>query len=157
MLAIIAAVAANNCIGINNTLPWHLPEDLEHFKKLTTKKIVIMGRKTWDSLPEKFRPLPNRKNIIISRQTNLPVPPGVEVWTGLEEVIKKYQGQEAFIIGGASLYAQALPLVSRLYITHVKKSVDGDVFFPTIEPSLWQEVEREEHPDFSFVTYQKYV
>lgn len=155
MLALIAAVAENNCIGKNNSLPWYLPEDLKRFKALTTGKIVIMGRKTWDSLPAKFRPLPNRKNVVITRQTSLIFPSEVEVYSTLEAALGKHANEEVFIIGGGKLYAQTIERADRLYITQVHQLVGGDVFFPTIDPSMWKEVERENHEGFSFVIYDR--
>ncbi len=155
MINIIVAIAKNNCIGQGGQLPWHIPEDLKRFKKLTMGKIVVMGRKTWESLPEKFRPLPGRKNIVVTRQTNYQVPDGVEVFSSVERALETHKNNEIFIIGGAEIYTQALPLADRLFVTHINKTVEGDAFFPTILPTIWQEQEREEHPGFSFVKYEK--
>lgn len=155
MLVIIAAVAQNNCIGQENKLPWHIPEDLKNFKRLTTNKIVLMGRKTWESIPEKFRPLPQRTNIVISRQKNLIVPNGVQLFSSIDEAISAHQNEEVFVIGGAEIYNQAMPLASRLFITEVNKIVAGDTFFPAIDSSRWREVNREAQAGFSFVTYDR--
>ncbi len=154
-LSLIAAVADNNCIGLNNKLPWHLPEDMEHFKKITTGKIVLMGRKTWESLPEKFRPLPKRLNIVVTRQKNFVVPAGVEIFDSIASSIERHAGQEIVVIGGAQLYAETLPLADTLYITEVHKTVAGDAFFPVIDRAVWKEAVREDHSGFSFVTYKK--
>lgn len=155
MIALIAAIAKNNCIGKDNQLPWHIPEDLEHFKKLTTGKVVLMGRKTWESIPEKFRPLPNRKNLVITRNTNYEIPKGMEIFNNTESALEKYKDQDVFVIGGAGIYKQTIDLADTLYITHVHKEVEGDAFFPEIDPEIWKEVEREDHEKFSFVTYKR--
>ena len=157
MIALIAAIAANNCIGKNNSIPWHLPDDLKHFKALTVHKVVVMGRKTWESLPEKFRPLPERKNVVITRRSDLVFPPEVTVYQTPEAALENYKNEDVFIIGGAEMYAQTIDRADLLYITHVHRQVDGDAFFPVIDPLKWREVEREDHESFSFVTYQKVV
>ncbi len=155
MITLIAALAQNNCIGKNGKLPWHIPEDMVHFKELTTGKIVLMGRKTWESIPEKFRPLPNRKNIVITRQENYFVPSDVEVYTNIEDVLQKYAAEEIMVIGGAEIYKQTIDTADVLEITHVKESVDGDAFFPEIKKDIWNETHREDFENFSFVTYRK--
>lgn len=157
MIALIAAIAANNCIGKNNSIPWHLPDDLKHFKALTVHKVVVMGRKTWESLPEKFRPLPERKNVVITRRSDLVFPPEVAAYQTPEAALENYKNEDVFIIGGAEMYAQTIDRADMLYITHVHRQVDGDAFFPVIDPLKWREVEREDHESFSFVTYQKVV
>lgn len=154
-LSIIAAVAENNCIGKGGTLPWHLPDDLKHFKELTAGKPVLMGRKTWESLPPKFRPLPERTNIVITRQTDLPVPAGVEVYSAITDALIKHPNEEIMVIGGGQIYEQTLPLADTLYITKVHQSVDGDAFFPAIDQAVWKETAREDREGFSFVTYKK--
>ena len=156
MLSLIAAVAENNCIGKSNTLPWYLPEDLKHFKKLTTDKAVLMGRKTWESIPEKFRPLPNRVNVVISRQ-KLTLPPGVELYHSVDEALAAHKNDEVFVIGGAEIYRQTIEQADTLYITEVKKIVEGDAFFPVIDNNVWRETEREEHAEFSFVIYHRKI
>jgi dihydrofolate reductase len=154
MIALIAAISENNCIGKNNTLPWHIPEDMKHFRKLTDGKTVVMGRKTWESIPEKFRPLPNRKNIVITRNTDYPVPAGVILYHSIEEVLK-HETRDIIVIGGAEIYAQSIHHADTLYITEVRTFIeDGTAFFPTIDPTIWKETEREDHEHFSFVTYQ---
>ncbi len=154
-LSLIAAVSENNCIGKQNALPWYLPEDLKHFKTITTGKVVLMGRKTWESLPEKFRPLPNRINIIITRQTDFPVPESVFVFTSIEEAVKNFPDKEIMVIGGAEIFRQTIDKADTLYITEVKQKIDGDVFFPEIDKNMWKEIEREDHPGFSFLKYIK--
>lgn len=154
-LALIAAVAKNRCIGKTNQIPWYIPEDLKRFKALTMGKIVMMGRKTWESLPERFRPLPGRTNIVITRQTDYALPEGVERFGTIEDALRQHAGEEIFVIGGGELYRETIPLAHRLYITQVDQTVDGDVFFPKIDPEVWQEMEREDHQGFSFVIYER--
>lgn len=151
---LIVAISKNNCIGKDNKLPWHLPEDLKHFKKITSGKTVLMGRKTFESILDYLgKPLPKRKNIVITRNKNYEVPEGVEVYTDLNEAIEKYKNEEVFVIGGSSIYEQSMPLADKLYITHVNQEVDGDAFFPEINNEVWKEKSREEHEGFAFVNY----
>ena len=155
MISIIAAVAQNGCIGLNGTLPWHIPEDFVHFKTLTIGKTVLMGRKTWESLPGKFRPLPGRANVVISRSTGYNVPPGVVVFPSVEEACIALGDQDTWVIGGAQIFTQTIDRADRLIITHVDRVVDGDAFFPEIDAQRWSEVAREDHDGFSFVTYER--
>jgi dihydrofolate reductase len=153
-LAIIVAKAKNGVIGVNNTLPWHLPEDLKHFKNTTTGHPIIMGRNTWISLG---RALPNRRNIVVSRNPEFKAE-GAEVFHTLENAIDACSGNEkAFIIGGAQIYEEALAYVDKLIITEVDIKVEGDAFFPEVDDMFWEEVEREEHHNgnlaYAFVTY----
>lgn len=154
-LALVAAKSDNNCIGADNKLPWHIPEDFVRYKQLTMGKVLIMGRKTWESLPEKFRPLPGRTNVVITRQKNYAVPAGVEVYERVEDALATHVGDEIISNGGAEIYRQTIDLADTLYITEVHTTVDGDAFFPPIDPLVWKEVQREDHEDFSFVTYKK--
>lgn len=155
MLASIVAISQNNCIGKDGDLPWHIPEDLKHFKDITNGHTVIMGRKTWESIPEKFRPLKNRENIIITRNEDYDVPDGVKIFTSFERAVEHCRNKYAFVIGGASLYNLAMDFVDTLYITHVDREVDGDTFFPEIDLDVWKETERDDREGFSFVTYLK--
>ena len=155
MLTLIAAVSQNGCIGKNGQLPWHIPQDVARFKSLTTRKTVLMGRKTWDSIPERFRPLPNRKNLVLTRQTDFVLPAGVERFSSFTAALAAHGQEDICVIGGADIYAAALPLASRLEITEVKREVDGDAFFPPIDPTLWREIAREVHDEFDFVTYER--
>ncbi|MCO4291435.1 dihydrofolate reductase [Solitalea sp. MAHUQ-68] len=158
-LSIIVAKAENNVIGNNNTLIWHLPADLKYFKNLTTGNTIIMGRKTYDSIG---KPLPNRRNIVISRNTDLKIA-GCEVVNSLDEALKMSGNEEhVFIIGGAEIYKQALNKVDTLYITEVKSTFEGDAFLDEISPEIWHEVSREDHladeknkVNYSFVTYKR--
>ena len=153
----IFARSANGVIGNNNALPWHLPEDLAHFKKLTLGSPVIMGRKTWDSLPAKFRPLPGRTNVVITRQADWQVT-GAQTAGSLTDALAICQAaSDVWIIGGAQIYAQALPLANRIEVTHIDKIYDGDAFAPTLG-SPWQQSLKKEHVsssglNFSFITY----
>lgn len=151
-VSIIAAVAANGAIGHHNQLLWHLPEDLQRFKRLTTNHTVIMGRKTFKSLPT--GPLPHRVNVVISR--NATAIDGCEVYDSLEKAIEAHRTEEEiFVIGGAQVYADAINMASRLYLTHVECSPDkADAFFPPIVPDEWQTIKKEKHQGFSFVDYR---
>lgn len=141
-ISLIVALARNRVIGLNNALPWHLPEDLKHFKQITLGKPVIMGRKTWDSLPEKFRPLPGRRNIVVSRNTTLSLA-GAEIAHSLEDACRSLTlDDEAFVIGGAELYRLALPMADHLYLTEIEATIAGDAYFPTWPPNEWSERER---------------
>jgi dihydrofolate reductase len=153
---IISAISRNNCIGDNGQLPWHIPEDLARFKELTISHTVIMGRRTWESLPERYRPLPDRTNIVISRDTSYSVPEGVHLTDNLEEMLLNHEGK-LFIIGGGEIYREALPHADTLEITHVHDHVEGDTFFPIIDPTLWRETTRDDRTDFSFVSYEKII
>lgn len=155
MVTLIAAIAKNNCIGINGTLPWDLPEDRQRFKMLTTGHVVIMGRKTWESLPERFRPLPKRLNIILTKNTAYPLPTGCEQANSLAEAINAHSDQEIFIIGGEAAYREGLAIADRLEITHVDQVVDGDAFFPNIDPHIWKKVTEEKHQEYTFSTYER--
>ncbi len=165
LLSLIAAVADNGCIGIDNKLPWYLPDDLKFFKAVTSGKPVIMGRSTFDSLG---RPLPNRTNIVITRNADYSAPEGVRVVHSLDEAIRVAEAvahiagnDEVVIIGGAQIYAEALPQIRRMYLTEVRKTVAGDAFFPVWDRSAWREVSREPRhyepaqTDYSFVIYER--
>ena len=156
----IFARAANGVIGNNNTLPWYLPEDMARFKRLTNGCPVIMGRKTWDSLPPRFRPLPGRTNIVITRQA-LWQAPGAQTASGLHEAIAFCESsQQVWIIGGAQIYAQAEPLAQRIEVTEIARDFEGDAFAPVLG-TQWHEVAREDRVStngmkFSFITYSKH-
>jgi len=154
--SLIVAVAKNNCIGIKNKLPWNIPEDLEYFKKKTLNKTVLMGDVTLESIIGYLgKPLPNRKTVAITRNKDYTPPAGVRVFYSLDEAWEKLKEEDVFVCGGASIYAQTLNRVDVLYITHVNKEVDGDVFFPEIDKNIWKETWREDHDGFSFVKYEK--
>ena len=161
MLSIIVAKAKNNIIGKNNELVWHLPEDLKHFKELTTDHTIIMGRKTYESLG---KPLPNRKHIIFSQNPDFKVhEENVQVVHSLLEIQDLIEGkEEAFVIGGAMIYNFLMPYVKKMYVTEIKQEFDGDAFFPIIDSEEWKETSRttgikneENNLDYDFVTYEK--
>ena len=157
MLSLIAAVARNRAIGKDNQLLWHLPEDMRHFRETTRGKPVVMGRKTWESLPEKFRPLPGRQNIVVSRDPAYKAH-GADLAGSLEGALALAGGaEEVFVIGGEQLYRAALPFADRLYLTEVELEPEADAFFPELIPAVWQEVERrasgESMPACTFVLY----
>ncbi|WP_405372479.1 dihydrofolate reductase [Phocaeicola sp.] len=163
MLSIIVAVNKNRGIGFENKLLYWLPNDLKRFKALTTGHTIIMGRKTFESLPKGA--LPNRRNIVLSRNQSA-VFEGAEHFSSLEEALKHCtKEEEVFIIGGASLYAEALPLADTLYLTEINDSEKpADAFFPVIDPTLWKEKSRECHPEdekhlysYTFIDYERIV
>ena len=163
-LSLIVAAARNHAIGLNNKMPWHLPEDLKYFKRVTLGKPVIMGRNTFESIG---RPLPGRPNIVISRNADYKAE-GITLVTSLDEALAAAErllpaGQdEVMVIGGAQIYAQALPLATRLYLTEVDAEPEADAFFPAFDRSQWHEEARETHTAcernpyaYSFVLLQK--
>jgi len=155
-LAIIAAVAKNNVIGKSNSLPWYLPEDLKRFKQLTTGKTVLMGRKTYESVINRLgKPLPNRKNVVITSQVDYSVSEGVIVYNDLNKALDELKNDEVLISGGAKIYEQTIDLVDKLYITHINREVDGDVLFPKIDLNKWKKISEERHEGFSFVEYER--
>ena len=158
-ITLIAAVADNRCIGSGNAMPWHIAEDFAFFKRYTLGKPVVMGRKTWDSLPK--NPLPGRRNIVITRQPHWQAE-GAERADSLDAALAMLADvPEIIIMGGAQIYAQALPLATDLRLTEVRLAIDGDAFFPAFDPAEWQEVERSSHTAaangirFDFVHYRR--
>ena len=160
-LNLIFARARGGVIGVNGAMPWHLPQDLAHFKKTTMGAPVIMGRKTWDSLPERFRPLPGRRNIVVTRDPRWkPRPDSAEVLraASIEDAARLCGGaQEAWVIGGAEILAAALPLATRAVVTEIDADFDGDTRAPELGAG-WTEIARESHVSesglrFCFVTH----
>ena len=158
MISVIVAVAENGTIGDKNTLLWHIKEDMKHFRTLTTGHPVVMGRKTYDSLG---RPLPNRRNVVITRQ-DIAIE-GCEIAHSLEEALSLFTpDEEVFVIGGAQIYAEAMPLADRFYLTVVEHPYEGDTAFPKWDREAWQLVSSERfeqgesypHP-FRFETYER--
>ncbi len=149
-LAIIAALDHRRAIGKDGKLPWHIPEDLKRFKRLTTGHAVLMGRRTWESLG---RPLPGRRNVVLSSS---PVP-GIESYASIEESLRALASAErVFVIGGGNVYAQLIDRADELYLTLVDRNVEADAFFPPYEHLLgtvFREAARERHPEFEFVDY----
>jgi dihydrofolate reductase len=155
MVTIVAAVARNGCIGKDGALPWRIPADMKRYRAITMGKVVVMGRKTWESIPAKFRPLPGRTNVVVTRQPDYPLPEGVERRASLADALAAHAGAEVVINGGGEIYAQAIATADALDVTHVHRDVDGDAFFPPIDPARWRETSREDHDGFSFVTYER--
>jgi dihydrofolate reductase len=151
-LNLIFARARNGVIGHNNTLPWHLPEDLAHFKQTTLGQPVVMGRKTWESLPPKFRPLPGRTNIVVTRQSDWRAD-GAVVAHSLQEAVQHCAADaQVWVIGGAEVYAQAIPLATRAVVTEIDADFEGDAFAPTFDSS-WLETSRSAHVAANGLTY----
>ncbi len=159
---LIAAMARGRVIGRGNALPWHLPEDMVHFRAATRGHPVIMGRKTWDSLPKRFRPLPGRRNIVLTRKSAWQSP-GAEALPSLAASLAATAAAErVFVIGGAELYAAALPLADTLMLTEIDADIEGDTRFPTFDGLGFVEVERQRMQaaapnefEFAFVTYRR--
>lgn len=141
-ISIIAAMAANRTIGLENRLPWHLPDDLKRFKTLTMNHHIVMGRKTYDSIG---KPLPGRSTIIVTRNMDYAVPGCVAVNSLDAALTVSFSDEEVFFVGGADLYRQALPIANRIYLTEIHRVYDGDAFFPEFDMSQWRETSREQH------------
>lgn len=164
IISLIAALTRNHVIGRNNDLPWHLPDDMKYFMQTTKGHHVIMGRKNYDSIPEKFRPLPNRTNLVVTRQRNLQLA-GCTVVNSLEDAVtiaRKAGEGELFIIGGAAIYQLGMPLAQRLYLTEIDAELEGDTHFPAFDKAGWTEVSRKHHLvderhayPFDFVIYER--
>jgi len=156
---LIYARAANGVIGVNGALPWHLPEDMAHFKRTTMGAPVIMGRKSWDSVPPRFRPLPGRTNIVVTRQPDWNEP-GAQRASSLQEALALcVQSEEVWIIGGAQIYAEAAPFATRAVVTEIDRDFDGDAHAPVLGAG-WHETARESGVSrnglpYSFVTLQR--
>jgi dihydrofolate reductase len=151
-LHLIYARSRNNVIGKNGDLPWHLPEDLAHFKRTTLGQAVVMGRITWESIPEKFRPLPGRRNVVVSRQADY-IATGAAVVTSLQAALAFFPSDEVvWLIGGAQLYAQALPLAAQLVVTEIDADFEGDAFAPLLGPD-WHETQRSQHMSAQGLAY----
>jgi dihydrofolate reductase len=163
MLALIAAVSSNNVIGNRGKIPWHIPGDMKRFRELTMDHVVLMGRKTYESLPAQFRPLPGRLNIVISR--SMPTQSGILVARSLEEAATKAEGwfpdrKRAFVIGGEQIYREAIHQADELFITRVEDSFPGDARFPRIERLKWCERSRtdlvfENDCEYRFLEYER--
>lgn len=164
IISLIAARSRNHVIGKNNDLPWKLPDDMKYFMSTTRGHHVIMGRKNYDSLPEAFKPLSNRTNIVVTRQSDFNAP-GCIVVHSLEralEIAADNSEAEVFVIGGAEIYALALGRADRLYLTEINAEVDGDTYFPAFDTNRWREISRKHHQAddrhafaFDFVIYEQ--
>ncbi|WP_210546214.1 dihydrofolate reductase [Rhodoferax sp. PAMC 29310] len=158
-LNLIFARTANGVIGLNNAMPWHLPEDLAHFKRQTLGCPVIMGRKTWDSLPPRFRPLPGRLNIVLSRQPAWQADGALRASTLTEACSQCPADSDVWVIGGAEVYVQALPMATKVVVTEIDATFEGDAFAPELGAE-WVETSRDRQVSaaglgFSFVTYER--
>ena len=152
MISLIVAKSKNNIIGGGGKIPWYIPEDLQRFKKLTTNNIVIMGRKTFESLPKESKPLPNRLNIIISRNKNYKVDNCLVVNSLSQALRKAGSDKKVFVIGGGEIYKEALKYADNIYVTEVDGEFKGDTYFPTLNRT-WKEVKREEKEGYRFIDY----
>ena len=164
IISLIAARTQNGVIGKNNDLPWHLPDDMKYFMQTTSSHYVVMGRKNYDSIPEKFRPLPNRTNIVVTRQVGFTANKCTIVHSLADaiQLAEKNNQQELFIIGGAEIYQLAMPFANRLYLTEIQTELDGDTYFPAFDKTAWKENSRKHHGTddrhrfaFDFVIYEK--
>ncbi len=159
-VSLVAAVARGGVIGHDGTIPWRLPEDLRHFRELTTGHPVVMGRRTWDSLPDRFRPLPGRRNVVVTRDPAWHAA-GAERAASLDDALRRLQElPHVFVVGGGQLYAAALPLADELLLTEVDVLVEGDAFFPPFDRTVFQEESREQHVSetgvpYAFVRYRR--
>lgn len=163
-ISMIAAMTQNRVIGKNNDLPWSLPDDFAYFKRVTSGHHVIMGRKNFDSLPAKFKPLPNRKNLVVTRNTDFSYP-GVSVFHSLEAAVDSARADgetEAFIIGGGEIYKLGLAIADTIYLTEINGVIAGDTHFPVFDKTCWKESARVHHMQdekhqysFDFVIYEK--
>jgi len=150
-ITVLAAVGVNLVIGRAGDTPWHLPQDLAHFKAVTMGHTMLMGRKTYDSIGHA---LPGRRTIVITHQLGWHAP-SVEVAHSLPEALALAGPADVFVVGGSDVYRQAMPFADQMLLTEIEQSPEGDVFFPVVEPSDWREIARERHDGFSFVTYER--
>ena len=159
MISIIVAVSEDWGIGKDNELLWRIPEDLKRFRRLTTGNVIIMGKKTWESLPR--RPLPDRKNIVLTDIPDEDIEGSITAYSIEDALSKCDREKEIFVIGGGSIYRQFMNLADRLYITHVHRNADADVYFPVIDHKIWKVIDNEEYPDindtppYTYTVYQR--
>jgi len=158
VISLLVAHARNRTIGRDGALPWHLPADMKRFRELTTGHTVVMGRRTFQSLPDAYRPLPNRRNLVLSRDPAYRAP-GAEVYPDLHSALDACAG-ECYVIGGGDTYREALPSAGRVYATEIEETVEGDTFFPALAAAEWRRVEQSERMlenghAFTFRTYER--
>jgi dihydrofolate reductase len=158
VISLLVAHSSNRTIGRDGGLPWHLPADMKRFRELTTGHTVVMGRKTYQSLPDAYRPLPNRRNLVLSRNPAYGAP-GAEVFPDLQSALDAC-GEACYVIGGGDTYREAMPLAGRVYATELEEAVAGDTFFPALAAEEWRCVERSERLSenghaFTFRTYER--
>jgi dihydrofolate reductase len=157
-LSLIAAVARGGVIGRDSAIPWRIPEDMRRFRKLTMGHPVVMGRRTWDSLPDRFRPLPGRRNVVVTRNPAWKAEGAEPAGSLADALLRLDDADHVFVIGGGELYADALQLADELLLTEIDAEIEGDTFFPSWERTAFEETSREEHVSetgvqFAFVTY----
>ncbi len=156
MISLVVAVAKNGVIGAKNDLPWYLPEDLKRFKSITNGHIVLMGRRTYESIVKRLgKPLPNRTNIVITRQTDYEVPPEVKLFASIPEALATFPDKDIFVIGGAEIFKETIGLADKIYMTHVERDVEGDVYFPEVDWSKWKLIKEEKRDGFKFADYER--
>ena len=159
-ISLVAAVARGGVIGRDNALPWRIPEDMARFRAVTMGYPVVMGRRTWDSLPDRFRPLPGRRNVVVTRNPKWSAD-GAERAGSLDDAVRLLEGEpHVSVIGGGELFAVALPLADELLLTEIDAEIEGDTFFPEWDRAAFEETSRETHISetcipFSFVTYRR--
>jgi len=158
-IIIVVAYAENRVIGRNGTIPWRISEDMLRFRNLTMNHPVIMGRKTYESIPVKFKPLPQRTNIVLSRSSEFNPGHGIIISKSLKEAIERGGeiDKEVYIIGGQNVYEQVLPLASRIYATEIKGNYNGDAYFPDFNRKEWDEIKRDALEGYSFVDYKRKI
>ncbi|PIT86695.1 MAG: hypothetical protein COU33_01735 [Candidatus Magasanikbacteria bacterium CG10_big_fil_rev_8_21_14_0_10_43_6] len=156
MITLVAAISKNNCIGKDGDIPWDIPEDMKRMRAFTKHKVLIMGRKTWESIPPKRRPLPERTNVVITRDASYSLPEGAVKYSSIEEALQAYSGQEIVSFGGTRIFHDMITYADALEITHVDQDIPAcDAFFPPIDMTVWKEVSREDHDGFAFVRYER--
>tara|TARA_B110000014_G_scaffold260855_1_gene251440 strand:+ start:731 stop:1234 length:504 start_codon:yes stop_codon:yes gene_type:complete len=163
-ISLIVAVSENMVIGKDNKLAWHLPDDMNYFSNMTKGHSIIMGRKNWESIPKKYRPLPERKNIVVTRNNKFE-DKGAIIVNSIEKAVEKarrFDEEEIFIIGGGEIYKLGFAYVDKLYITEIYANIDGNTYFPKWNKENWKEISRISHPkdekhefDFDYVIYKK--
>ncbi len=155
-IILLAAISKNNCIGKNGKIPWYIPEDFKRMREITRGKVLIMGRNTWESIPEHRRPLPDRINVVITRNEQYLLPEGVEQYSTIQDAIDAHLDEDIISFGGEGIYKEMIAYADVLDITHVDQTIkDGNAFFPDIDPIVWKDVWREDHEGFSFVRYER--
>jgi len=156
-LTLVAAVAKNGVIGASNALPWYIPEDLKHFKQVSTGKTVLMGRNTFDSIMERLKkPLPDRINVVVTRNLDFKAPDGVLVFRDLDSALTYLSDRDEVIVaGGGQIYSQTINRADKLILTEVDKEIEGDVYFPEYDKTNWKETQREDINGFSWVEYER--
>ena len=158
MITLIAAISKNNCIGKDNAIPWDIPEDMKRMREITKGKVLIMGRKTWESIPENRRPLPQRTNVIITRDKNYPLPPDAERFDSVNEAVAAHKNEDIVGFGGQRIFEEMISIADVLDLTLVDQNIENcHAFFPVIDPKVWKEIWREDHSDFAFVSYHRVI